>query len=757
MLLAGFITMVAPRMGHAYESAFADSGFEFGTGGWSVSTAPGTEAEFAADGVDAAEGSRSALVTVGEVREWGVQFGQPLEPYPRGTTCTFAVMARAVGDPVPVSLQIERSADPWDRAARSEQVVLGTDAWQELHVTFTVADDYPEGWFAYVQCTEPDSRFRVDAFRLYEGDYVPLADALAAGPAPPIVRVFDTGATHAEPARGVEVERRLGWQEVTREGVAAGDLALVNDRVAAIARSRAGCVDVYSLGPGRPELRATLSAVGPAPVAKTDYITVAESSPAASSIGIALTFEDGTRGDVSVGLRMGQGIVEVAAGPGVRALDLNAPSRFAILPDFFADDIVLDAPDIPVAEAELPAENFLLLPAPDKAALVMAVWEEAADIPVTIAGDAAARAVQSARLPLADGARAWVALLTGRDVWHVHNVEAADAGEVLALAWHTPFPAQWRVDWRKDDGLTESWEMAVEKSGGGYTKPGWFGWPTQLERDRRRWTTVLGWFAYPCWVDRDGSAYLQPLDKVLTFDGPALIYPINRINSTPLDEYTVVDVVRGTLGVGPCEYILDVEGQASQYRGRATCGTRDLLNPIYQAGRQKQERAVIEQALIDVVVFIRHIRGRIEQYREFGRELIAFLEEQRAEHPELGGQIDELAVLTGQIEERTADRREAIKTPEYAQALADEFRATVLDYDGEDAFERCRRFTAAWVEIGGNQDELVGECRWVVKMVRQKALLLAAVDPRMNDIAREISRRSQIVLRNPASHEAARH
>ena len=40
-----------------------------------------------------------------------------------------------------------------------------------------------------------------------------------------------------------------------------------------------------------------------------------------------------------------------------------------------------------------------------------------------------------------------------------------------------------------------------------------------------------------------------------------MIYPINRCRETPLEEFTVVDVVRATLGVGPCEYILDVEGQ----------------------------------------------------------------------------------------------------------------------------------------------------------------------------------------------------
>jgi hypothetical protein len=89
--------------------------------------------------------------------------------------------------------------------------------------------------------------------------------------------------------------------------------------------------------------------------------------------------------------------------------------------------------------------------------------------------------------------------------------------------------------------------------------------------------------------------------------------------------------------------------------------------------------------------------------------------------------------------------------------MVTEFRRSVLDGAGNDALARCKRFTDGWVELGGNQDELVGECRWAVKMIRQKAGLLMAVEPRVAEIAKEIRRRSQIVLRNPAVHEGARH
>ena len=118
---------------------------------------------------------------------------------------------------------------------------------------------------------------------------------------------------------------------------------------------------------------------------------------------------------------------------------------------------------------------------------------------------------------------------------------------------------------------------------GEFLKYGWFGSPGTLPADRKRWTTVLGSFLYPCWLDQARRGHLQPLTKPDRFEGPAVIYPIQRTKDTPLREFTVVDIVRATLGVGPCEYILDVEGQGTTMKGRATCATRDALGAIYSA------------------------------------------------------------------------------------------------------------------------------------------------------------------------------
>ena len=126
--------------------------------------------------------------------------------------------------------------------------------------------------------------------------------------------------------------------------------------------------------------------------------------------------------------------------------------------------------------------------------------------------------------------------------------------------------------------LSRVQRLLVQRPDGTFAKYGIFGGPEAIPADRKRWTTVLGQFNYPCWLDQNGQGYLQPLKRsALRFQGPAVIYPMSRAPATALDTFTVVDIVRNTLGVGPCEYVLDVEGQRSQYKGQATCAVRDTL------------------------------------------------------------------------------------------------------------------------------------------------------------------------------------
>lgn len=615
--------------------------------------------------------------------------------------------------------------------------------------------------------------------------YLVLASALlfslearhlpAEEPRPPTVGLFDTGSVSPGPLSGSSLSKKAGWSKLP-EGETdhkfRGDVVIANNRLAVVLRHNGAGAEVYSHGAQGPLPRAVLAPAFGQRAAETPNVepvklisvAVAENTP--GEVAVEATFDTPGGGAVRLlyALGPGQAFVRTEARPGVSALHVEAPCRFVVLPDFFADDIVVDALEIPAAGAELPSENFLLHMLPGGEAVVMGVWNtRGQDARITLSGEGRRRAVKQSEIHYGKDGKVWVAVIEGPGVWHQHDVARDDAGKVIELDWQAPYPAQWRVDWTKNDKLTDSWEMLTQRPNGGYVKHGWFGQPESfgtpdwMQPARQRWTTVLGRFQYPCWVDKEGRGCLQPLTRVVRFQGPALIYPINRVRATPLGALTVVDIVRATLGVGPCEYILDVEGQQKESRGIATCAARDKLNAIYKQKLQTQKRPEVEKALSDVLAFVQHIRARIEDYVAFGHEMLDYLAQHKKAHPELAEPLAKMETLTRKIDDYVARRKAGIGTPAEAVKLVEGFRTGLVGYEGGDALERCQEFGKAITRIGGNQDELVGECRMAVKILRQQAGLAIAVDPQMAEVAKEIRRRTQAILRNPTSYEAPRH
>ena len=596
--------------------------------------------------------------------------------------------------------------------------------------------------------------------------YLPL-QAQARTQAKSSVRLFDTVSPLPALSSDSVLSVKTQWADVPEDETShnfRGAAVFANDRLAVALRRGGPGAELYSHGAKGLVLRALLTPSAGGPDAKLTSVSIVENNPGTVAIDAALKTPGGGTLGVRYQLDLGQAFLKTEARHGAKGLRVRAPCRFVVLPDFFADDIVVDAVETAVARAELPSENFLLHLLPRGEAIVMSVaGSRGQDAVIGLSGEDAERKIDYSEIPYGKDGKIWVAVIEGPRVWHQRDVTRDHAGKIVPLDWQAPYPAQWRVDWRRDDKLTDSWEMLTQKPSGEFIKHGWFGQPESfgtpdwMQPARQRWTTVLGRFQYPCWVDKTGRGHLQPLKRVVRFQGPALIYPINRVRATPLSVFTVVDMVRATLGVGPCEYILDVEGQQKESRGIATCAARDKLNAIYKQGLQKQKKREVEKALADVLAFVQHIRTRIEDYVAFGRETRRYLAEQKKAHPELAEPLTELETLTRKIDDYVARRKAGIGTPAQAVRLVEEFRLRLIDYEGEDALERCQAFGKAITRIGGNQDELVGECRMAVKVLRQRAGLATASDPEVAEIAKEIRRRTQKILRNPTSYEAPRH
>jgi hypothetical protein len=617
------------------------------------------------------------------------------------------------------------------------------------------------------------------------------ADTAQGQNVPAQIVVWDTGKPSAPRQLADDWTRIDAWKKIARRQQPSsfqGDAVLTNGRVVVVVRKDGKAIDLYSLSSPTPVWRAQLGVQSPGgdPATRLSRVALVENTRAAAQLEIEYETATGDSATASFRLKRGEIAVEVAPGPGAGLLRVESPSRYVVMPDFFADDILIDATKISASSAAIPSENFVLHMTGDDDAIAMCVFENSdQDVRITFSGEADRRIVSGSEIRFGNDGKIWVALLTGTGIWHAIDVRDEQAGEILPLDWKMPFAAQWRVDFTRNNDLTDSWEMLYPaEDGSDYIKPSWLpsgpqgGQPSltatgeidvdaykvggpasnRLGPDRERWITVLGKFQYPCWTDTEQHGFIQPLkSEVMTFHGPALLYPINRLPETPVETFTTVDVVRGTLGVGPCEYILSVEGQRQDHVGRATCHVRRLLNEIYEEQQQLAKQEEIEHYLADAMDFVVHIRDRISLYVEFGQEMRRYLATQIAAHPEFEKSLTELDNIVQELDQKLEARRDAIKSAEYVEQLNDGFRSRLLRYEGPDSLDRLKEYTDALTVVGGNQDTLVGQCRWIVRSLRQRAALTMAVDPRFADIATEIRAKTQEVLLKPSAYEGARH
>ena len=616
------------------------------------------------------------------------------------------------------------------------------------------------------------------------GAFPPRAPAAPAGR--PFTEVYDAPAEAAAALSGKALSQKARWVQVRENDTTHrfnGCTVFLNDKIVAVLHHGSPDVDMYSRQTQGLKLCARLCPVRRDGIEfKRTSLAVKENTTSSVSFQVALRPPGEGPCRITYTLNAGEPFVKTTAA-GAAKLRVRAPCRFAVMPDFFGDDILVDAAALSVGRAELPSENFLLHMMHGGEAILMTVSQSRDnDIGISLS-KSAPRRIQSSDISYGKTPHVWVAILAGKGIWHERAVRPADAGKVLDLDWAMPFPALWRVDWSTADKLTESWEMLLQHPEGKHVMQAWFGedpasgqsfGPEFGPRDwnkpgRKRWNPVLGSFAYPCWVDKGAQGHLQPLTQrryvergeVHNFDGPVVVYPLDRARSapfrTPIEKLTVVDLVRMTLGVGPCQYILDLEGQKRNSAGVATCYARDVINAIYKKGTQLQNGPLIEKQLAAAVAFIRNVRERIDDYVGFGHSMRAYLKERKRLHPRHAQFLDELVSITERLDHFYQSRKDRIYTPQYAEQAAAGFRKDLLRHTGQDAYEKCRERMKVLTGIGGAQDGLVASCRMIVKVLRQRAGIAMAMNPELKDIATEVRTRTQKMLRNPTAYEAPQH
>ena len=177
---------------------------------------------------------------------------------------------------------------------------------------------------------------------------------------------------------------------------------------------------------------------------------------------------------------------------------------------------------------------------------------------------------------------------------------------------------------------------------------------------------------------------------------------------------------------------------------------------MYEKGQQKARRSDALRFLDQGVEFVTHIRSRIDGYLKLIGEFRTYLAAQKKAHPSLAKEITTLERILAEADGHLEAREKHLKPVSYVVGITEEFRRTMVGYDGPDALPRLKKYTDELTEIGDAQDSLVARLRWVVKTLRERSALLMTRNPELAPVARVIRERSRNTLKNPAIHEERR-
>lgn len=485
----------------------------------------------------------------------------------------------------------------------------------------------------------------------------------------PQARLYDTGRPAPGPLSARVLARRPGWKQLAEDNVThrfVGDAVVMNGKLAVVVRPKAGGIEVYSLAAGGAAMRASLGCVAErsSTVGGITKLAIAEND--SSAVAVTLTFGAPEAGEITLRLTTGEGIVTITPGGAASALTVVTSSRYIVMPDFFGDDMIF-GPGA-VKGVALPAESFFLNPIEGGAAIMMCVWEPrrlGVSAAIVKSGKGAAWRCTS-RIDLVAGKRVWLAmLLEGKGIWH-----EAKPGD--KPSWKPPFAAKWRASRPMPSGFAVSSDLAAPAAG--------------------------------------------------KLRAPAVVYLLDRVLATPMTVYGPTDVLRNTLGVGPCEHILAREGLTAP--SNPTPGNvMTWVQRQYKRRRGRPSADEVRKRLRAMTGHVARARQRIMKYRDLAGAVQALCRGAAPLAPAAVG----LQATAERIKKAAAEGIMACGQVEAAEQLAAEVLALV---DKADAAARCGRPADQLRAIGAAQNRTLSKCRMATCWLRQQCVAAAREDER---------------------------
>ena len=151
------------------------------------------------------------------------------------------------------------------------------------------------------------------------------------------------------PAGNIDLSEKDTWKEAAQGASPASGAAVENRKLVVAARPGETGATVFSEAEGS-SVRVSLALAE----GKIENVTVKKLDGNEAVLAVSA-------GAASADIVLGAGkvFVKVLPGQGATSLEVGSDARYAILPDFFADDTVYDARRFEMESLSVPAENFL--------------------------------------------------------------------------------------------------------------------------------------------------------------------------------------------------------------------------------------------------------------------------------------------------------------------------------------------------------------------------------------------------------------
>ena len=639
------------------------------------------------------------------------------------------------------------------------KVALEAGSWREVEFVISVTEAIP----ASVQ------------IGLTGGGKVWMDDvSIRPAPADVAVSVWDMERTHAAPLEPEALKPAPPWKKITaRPADFSGDAYLANRHLAVVARRGADALELYHRAPRSPwGFTARVWPVGEGGRQRGPIAALSVFEVHGDTVVLDVSFggEEDSRQTLRLSCRQDAPFVETEGRDAAAAVAVETRTAFSVVPDQFGNDLVLNWQRARRRPHRFPSEHALLQLAQGGDAILMLAWlssDQQVTVTPTGRGGVSPTVVAEVTYARHKCANVWLAPLAAPGIWHQTPVaELPKMPAAATLEWRMPFPAAWRVDFRREqDDLIDSWVATTKLKNGNWTY-------CERNGSRTMWTSARGTFAYPAFIE-DGRLNLVntvfrkaftwtylPGAKDLTFKSSevALVYPYERTGDTPSGVHTPRDVIRLAFEATPEFDRHDrlAPSNMPKHRFPPTCAVTGRFEAVFNDEREKQRRRSVLADLRRMNYFVLNKRERIEEYMSWVRGMERMCREVRAAKPEIAELVDSFMKTIDRINQTyTKGRAADMKTPAACQAVVERVVVLTDTPVSDDKFDEVKELGKKARRIGGAQDSVLGCMRQIVKELRQQAgyaMLEADSDVEL-EVARDVRRRTMALLHRTCGHE----